>query len=166
MARLLPSRLSATRLVPTTAMLVLLVSAIPMMTRPLVMRSGGLLVPMLWAYVRGLLMMMRDIAVMALVMMPISVLIVMWVVVLVVVLVVMRIVVLVLTFNVMAEGRREPEVETRMPISAEGNAHQAKSNHDRGSADEERVAHGILRRRRSIPAALFHWPITASSTPR
>lgn len=141
---------------PRTA--ILFVPAFPVVTWPLVMRSRMLFVPVMWALVMGWLLAMMNLTVMALVVMPFNMGGVVWVVVL--------IVVLVMTFNVMIEGRREPEMETRMPISAGGKAHQAKSNHDRGSADEERVAHGILRRRRSIPAILFQWPVTASSTPR
>jgi hypothetical protein len=137
---------------PSVAMLIM--SLISLMTVLLVLRSGVLVVPMLMrrARVMGTMLWLMNVTVVTLVMMPI----ILPVVVLLVVLV---------PLNVLVERRREPELETRMPFSAGGDTHQAKGDHDRRGADEERVAHGFLHRWRSIPRHLFQEATTPSFTP-
>lgn len=133
---------------------VLITSAVDLIAVLLVPRSGVLvmLMRMRWARVMGSMLLVMDVAVMALVMVTIIVPVAVLLVVLV-------------PLSVLVERRREPELETRMPFSAGGDAHQAKGDHDRRGADDERVANGILRRRRSIPRHLFQWSATPSFTP-
>lgn len=41
------------------------------------------------------------------------------------------------------EGGRETELESQVPLSAGGDAHQAERKHDRHRAEEDRVAHMV-----------------------